>query len=199
MSSLCLASLVSLPVWVIFQCYIIMELCLFGEYSVIRACNSTARINASVDSKCCWRYSFPCLTTPLTVNVRHIDCVWSNAQTHIQVTESLHLSHLSFHIEFFVDKIVLCSQQLFTASPPPPAQCWHHYWDMSFSNERLQKRGFVVSPEQREKADTSLTPPSCELSHTTVYRLTAVTRQKANTAETPGPPWNKKNISQIFC
>jgi len=86
MSSLCLAALVSLPVWVVFQCYIITELCLFGEYSVIHACNSAARINASVDSKCCWRYSFPCLTTPLTVNVRHISCVRSDAQTDTQTS-----------------------------------------------------------------------------------------------------------------
>jgi hypothetical protein len=53
------------------------------------ACNSAAWINASVDSKCCWRYSFPCLTTPLTVDVRHNDCVRSEEQTDTQTSNWL--------------------------------------------------------------------------------------------------------------
>jgi hypothetical protein len=52
-----------------------------------------------------------------------------------------------------------------------------------------KKRGFVVPPEQREKADTSLKPPSYEFCHTTVYRPTAVSRLKTNRAEIPGTPW----------
>jgi len=57
-----------------------------------------------------------------------------------------------------------------------------------------KKLGFVVPSEQPEKATTSLTPQSCELSHTTLHRPTAVTRQKTNTAETA----DGHGISRIF-
>ena len=156
MSSLCLAPLVSLPVWVIFLCYIIMELCLFGEYSVIHACNSASRINASVDSKCCCWYSFPCLTTPLTVS--HIGCVRSDAQNYTQTRTCL-VTQFTFILPYRI----LCGQNrvVFSASIYcPSALCQHPYWDVLFSNERLPKTGFCCASwaarEGRYKPDANI-------------------------------------------